>query len=173
MLASELQNSFRKASWFYRMVSHSLKGYYFIDHYLCLGDAKMKCAVDIQQSMYNNILEQFHTLHFCGNVCVLQVNSVPVDSRQEQHEMAQVLSEAFEVVRAELSSLPQSSPPSPSGGPAAGGSLCTVGCRPVGPVEPGTGRLASGEERTLALLEQYSELLLQAVEKRLDNKQLS
>uniref|UniRef100_A0A8C8F844 Mitogen-activated protein kinase binding protein 1 n=1 Tax=Oncorhynchus tshawytscha TaxID=74940 RepID=A0A8C8F844_ONCTS len=84
-----------------------------------------------------------------------------------------VLSEAFEVVRAELSSLPQSSPPSPSGGPAAGGSLCTVGCRPVGPVEPGTGRLASGEERTLALLEQYSELLLQAVEKRLDNKQLS
>uniref|UniRef100_A0A8C8F804 Uncharacterized protein n=1 Tax=Oncorhynchus tshawytscha TaxID=74940 RepID=A0A8C8F804_ONCTS len=90
-----------------------------------------------------------HTLLFCGNVghvCVLQVNSVPVDSRQEHHEMAQVLSEAFEVVRAELSSLPQSSPPSPSGGPA---------------------------ERTLALLEQYSELLLQAVEKRLDNKQLS
>uniref|UniRef100_A0A674F728 Mitogen-activated protein kinase binding protein 1 n=1 Tax=Salmo trutta TaxID=8032 RepID=A0A674F728_SALTR len=75
-------------------------------------------------------------LFFCGNVghvCVLQVNSVPVDSRQEQHEMAQVLSEAFEVVRAEL--------------------------RPA--------------ERTLALLEQYSELLLQAVEKRLDNKQLS
>uniref|UniRef100_A0A8C8BTT8 Mitogen-activated protein kinase binding protein 1 n=1 Tax=Oncorhynchus tshawytscha TaxID=74940 RepID=A0A8C8BTT8_ONCTS len=132
------------------MVSHSLKGYYFIDHYLCLGDAEMKCAVDIQQLMYNNILEQFHTLHLCGNVCVLQVNSVPVASRQEQHEMARVLSEAFEVVRAELSSLSQSSLPSPSGEPAAG-----------------------GEERTLALLEQYSELLLKAVEKRLDNNQVS
>uniref|UniRef100_A0AAZ3RGG6 Mitogen-activated protein kinase binding protein 1 n=1 Tax=Oncorhynchus tshawytscha TaxID=74940 RepID=A0AAZ3RGG6_ONCTS len=119
-------------------------------HYLCLGDAEMKCAVDIQQLMYNNILEQFHTLHLCGNVCVLQVNSVPVASRQEQHEMARVLSEAFEVVRAELSSLSQSSLPSPSGEPAAG-----------------------GEERTLALLEQYSELLLKAVEKRLDNNQVS
>uniref|UniRef100_A0A8C8BW98 Mitogen-activated protein kinase binding protein 1 n=1 Tax=Oncorhynchus tshawytscha TaxID=74940 RepID=A0A8C8BW98_ONCTS len=59
------------------------KSYYFIDHYLCLGDA-------------------------------------------------------FEVVRAELSSLSQS-----------------------------TGGSGSGEERTLALLEQYSELLLKAVEKRL------
>uniref|UniRef100_A0A4W5R4L5 Mitogen-activated protein kinase binding protein 1 n=1 Tax=Hucho hucho TaxID=62062 RepID=A0A4W5R4L5_9TELE len=117
VLASELQNSFRKASRFYRMV-----------------------------------------------------NSVPVASRQEQHEMARVLSEAFEVVRAELSSLPQSSPPSPPGEPAAGGSLCMLGCRPVG---PGTGGSGSGEERTLALLEQYSELLLKAVEKRLDNNQLS
>ncbi|XP_029568858.1 mitogen-activated protein kinase-binding protein 1 isoform X2 [Salmo trutta] len=117
VLASELQNSFRKASWFYRMV-----------------------------------------------------NSVPVASRQEQHEMARVLSEAFEVVRAELSSLPQSSPPSPSGEPAAGGSLCMLACRPVG---PGTGGSGSGEERTLALLEQYSELLLKAVEKRLDNNQVS
>ncbi|KAK6304673.1 hypothetical protein J4Q44_G00252590 [Coregonus suidteri] len=119
VLASELQNTFRKASQFYRMV-----------------------------------------------------NSVPVDSRQEHHEMAQVLSEAFEAVRAELSSLPQSSPPSPSGEPAAGGSLCTVGCRPVGPGTGGSGS-GSGEERTLALLEQYSELLLKAVEKRLDNNQLS
>uniref|UniRef100_A0A8C8EH61 Mitogen-activated protein kinase binding protein 1 n=1 Tax=Oncorhynchus tshawytscha TaxID=74940 RepID=A0A8C8EH61_ONCTS len=88
--------------------------YYFIDHYLCLGDAEMKCAVDIQQLMYNNILEQFHTLHLC--------------------------------------------------------SLCMLGCRPVG---PGTGGSGSGEERTLALLEQYSELLLKAVEKRLDNNQVS
>lgn len=83
--------------------------------------------------------------------------------------MARVLSEAFEVVRAELSSLPQSSP-SPSGEPAAGGSLCMLACRPVG---PGTGGSGSGEERTLALLEQYSELLLKAVEKRLDNNQVS
>uniref|UniRef100_A0A8C7R3Z6 Mitogen-activated protein kinase binding protein 1 n=1 Tax=Oncorhynchus mykiss TaxID=8022 RepID=A0A8C7R3Z6_ONCMY len=88
--------------------------YYFTDHHLCLGDAEMKCAVDIQQLMYNNILEQFHTLHLC--------------------------------------------------------SLCTLGCRPVG---PGTGGSGSGEERTLALLEQYSELLLKAVEKRLDNNQVS
>uniref|UniRef100_A0AAY5KW55 Mitogen-activated protein kinase binding protein 1 n=1 Tax=Esox lucius TaxID=8010 RepID=A0AAY5KW55_ESOLU len=66
-----------------------------------------------------------------------------------QH-MARVLSEAFEVVRSEL------------------GPLCALGCPPLG---PGTGESGSGEERTLALLEQYSELLLKAVEKRLDNKQ--
>ncbi|XP_034153235.1 mitogen-activated protein kinase-binding protein 1 isoform X2 [Esox lucius] len=96
------------------------------------------------------------------------VNRVPLDSSQEHHEMARVLSEAFEVVRSELGSLPQSTPPSPSGGPAAGGPLCALGCPPLG---PGTGESGSGEERTLALLEQYSELLLKAVEKRLDNKQ--
>ncbi|KAL0968950.1 hypothetical protein UPYG_G00220380 [Umbra pygmaea] len=115
VVASELQNTFRKASHFYRMV-----------------------------------------------------NRVPVDSSQEHHEMARVLSEAFEVVRAELSSLPQSSPPSPSG-PTAGGSVCALGCPPL---TSALGEPGSGEERTLALLEQYSELLLKAVEKRLDNKQL-
>uniref|UniRef100_A0A674BC98 Mitogen-activated protein kinase binding protein 1 n=1 Tax=Salmo trutta TaxID=8032 RepID=A0A674BC98_SALTR len=105
-----------------------------------------------------------------GLTAELMVSHSLKASRQEQHEMARVLSEAFEVVRAELSSLPQSSPPSPSGEPAAGGSLCMLACRPVG---PGTGGSGSGEERTLALLEQYSELLLKAVEKRLDNNQVS
>lgn len=73
--------------------------------------------------------------------------------------MARVLSEAFDAVRAELNSLPEGRnsarvPESPL-------PLCMLGSQ----AEPGV-----GEERTLALLEQYSQLLLQAVEKRLDNK---
>ena len=64
--------------------------------------------------------------------------------------MAQVLTEAFETVRAELNSLPCSN----------SSSLCMPGSRAVG----------IGEDRTLALLEQYSQLLLRAVEKRMDSK---
>ncbi|XP_046873401.1 mitogen-activated protein kinase-binding protein 1 [Hypomesus transpacificus] len=87
------------------------------------------------------------------------VNSVSAESNQEQGEMARVLSEAFDAVRAELNSLPEGRnsarvPESPL-------PLCMLGSQ----AEPGV-----GEERTLALLEQYSQLLLQAVEKRLDNK---
>ncbi|KAJ8399504.1 hypothetical protein AAFF_G00412160 [Aldrovandia affinis] len=73
----------------------------------------------------------------------------------ELREMAQVLSAAFVDVRADLDSLP---PSVLTGGTR--GTLCVPGCSEGGP----------GEERTLALLEQYSELLLKAVEKRLDNK---
>ncbi|XP_066525268.1 mitogen-activated protein kinase-binding protein 1 isoform X2 [Hoplias malabaricus] len=96
LVASELQNSFKKASHLYRMLSSSS------------------------------------------------------DSSQEQQEMAQVLTEAFEVVRTELNSLPCSS----------SSSLCVLGSRAVD----------IGEDRTLALLEQYSQLLLRAVEKRMDSK---
>uniref|UniRef100_A0A8B9L1T4 Mitogen-activated protein kinase binding protein 1 n=1 Tax=Astyanax mexicanus TaxID=7994 RepID=A0A8B9L1T4_ASTMX len=72
-------------------------------------------------------------------------------SSHEQQEMAQVLTEAFEMVRTELNSLPCSS---------NSGSLCMLGNR----------AMDMGEDRTLALLEQYSQLLLRAVEKRMDSK---
>uniref|UniRef100_A0AAY4BTV7 Mitogen-activated protein kinase-binding protein 1 n=1 Tax=Denticeps clupeoides TaxID=299321 RepID=A0AAY4BTV7_9TELE len=84
-----------------------------------------------------------------GNV----VSSCGPDSSQEQLEMAQVLAEAFESVWVELNSLP---PPYKSASTPAG-PLCILG-----------NRTSAGE--TLALLEQYSELLLRAVEKRLDSK---
>ncbi|KAI4882938.1 hypothetical protein NFI96_015614 [Prochilodus magdalenae] len=76
--------------------------------------------------------------------------SSSTDSTQEQQEMAQVLTEAFETVRTELNSLPCSN----------SSSLCMPGSRAAG----------IGEDRTLALLEQYSQLLLRAVEKRMDSK---
>lgn len=66
--------------------------------------------------------------------------------------MTQVLTEAFEAVQAELNSLPyytESRSNSTALSSGAGG---------------------VGEERTLALLEQYSQLLLRAVEKRMDSK---
>uniref|UniRef100_A0A8C8F6J5 Mitogen-activated protein kinase binding protein 1 n=1 Tax=Oncorhynchus tshawytscha TaxID=74940 RepID=A0A8C8F6J5_ONCTS len=138
------------------------------EQHLCLSLTGIRHLVETPTASTDSVLLDLWEV---VNECTLQEKIDIFGMYPERFK--KVLSEAFEVVRAELSSLPQSSPPSPSGGPAAGGSLCTVGCRPVGPVEPGTGRLASGEERTLALLEQYSELLLQAVEKRLDNKQLS
>ncbi|XP_035262391.1 mitogen-activated protein kinase-binding protein 1 isoform X1 [Anguilla anguilla] len=83
------------------------------------------------------------------------VSGAERESSEEQREMAQVLSAAFREVRAELDSL---SPSAPAG--AARGALCGLGGKEGG----------LGEDRTLALLEQYSELLLKAVEKRLDNK---
>lgn len=75
---------------------------------------------------------------------------------QEQQEMAQLLTEAFGSVRTELDSLP---PCSPTKGPGVA-ATCMLDNRPSG----------QGEERTLALLEQYSELLLKAVERRLDSR---
>ncbi|XP_015206199.2 mitogen-activated protein kinase-binding protein 1 isoform X1 [Lepisosteus oculatus] len=70
----------------------------------------------------------------------------------EQGEMAGILCEAFSAMRTELDSLPDRGRLDP-------GAVCVQ--RSGGGV---------GEERTLALLEQYSEMLLKAVEKRLDNK---
>ncbi|KAG5857176.1 hypothetical protein ANANG_G00016330 [Anguilla anguilla] len=78
------------------------------------------------------------------------VSGAERESSEEQREMAQVLSAAFREVRAELDSL---SPSAPAG--AARGALCGAGGKEGG----------LGEDRTLALLEQYSELLLKAVEK--------
>lgn len=87
------------------------------------------------------------------------VNSASAESNQEQREMTKVLSEAFEAVRVELNSLPEVG--AGASVPGSPGPLCMLGTRAAAGV---------GEERTLALLEQYSQLLLQAVEKRLDNK---
>uniref|UniRef100_A0A8C1GK07 Mitogen-activated protein kinase binding protein 1 n=1 Tax=Cyprinus carpio TaxID=7962 RepID=A0A8C1GK07_CYPCA len=74
----------------------------------------------------------------------------------EQQEMAHVLAEAFETMRDELNCLP---PCTPSRSP----STCTV--RTIANSDA-----TLGDDRTLALLEQYSRLLLSAVEKRMDNK---
>ncbi|XP_072555425.1 mitogen-activated protein kinase-binding protein 1 isoform X2 [Paramormyrops kingsleyae] len=84
------------------------------------------------------------------------VSSARMEPDQEQQEMAQLLTEAFGSVRTELDSLP---PCPPTKGPG-GAATCMLGNRPSG----------QGEERTLALLEQYSELLLKAVERRLDSR---
>uniref|UniRef100_A0A671MEZ5 Mitogen-activated protein kinase-binding protein 1-like n=1 Tax=Sinocyclocheilus anshuiensis TaxID=1608454 RepID=A0A671MEZ5_9TELE len=78
------------------------------------------------------------------------------DSSEEQQEMAHVLAEAFEAMRDELNCLP---PCTPSRSP----STCTV--RTIANSDA-----TLGDDRTLALLEQYSRLLLSAVEKRMDNK---
>ncbi|KAJ8353572.1 hypothetical protein SKAU_G00211390 [Synaphobranchus kaupii] len=83
------------------------------------------------------------------------VSGAKREPNAELQEMAQVLSVAFRDMRAELDSLPSSEP--------AGGARRA----PCG-LEGKEGGL--GEDRTLALLEQYSQLLLKAVEKRLDNK---
>uniref|UniRef100_A0A673MAK1 Mitogen-activated protein kinase binding protein 1 n=1 Tax=Sinocyclocheilus rhinocerous TaxID=307959 RepID=A0A673MAK1_9TELE len=80
----------------------------------------------------------------------------PPMSREEQQEMAHVLAEAFEAMRDELNCLP---PCTPSRSP----STCTV--RTIANSDA-----TLGDDRTLALLEQYSRLLLSAVEKRMDNK---
>lgn len=71
--------------------------------------------------------------------------------------MAQVLSEAFEAVQSELNSLPRCIESRSS---SSSSSACALG----------SGAGGVGEERTLALLEQYSKLLLRAVEKRMDSK---
>uniref|UniRef100_A0AAY4BTU6 Mitogen-activated protein kinase binding protein 1 n=1 Tax=Denticeps clupeoides TaxID=299321 RepID=A0AAY4BTU6_9TELE len=89
----------------------------------------------------------------CSTSSVCSAPCPSINSSQEQLEMAQVLAEAFESVWVELNSLP---PPYKSASTPAG-PLCILG-----------NRTSAGE--TLALLEQYSELLLRAVEKRLDSK---
>ncbi|KAK0133795.1 Mitogen-activated protein kinase-binding protein 1 [Merluccius polli] len=74
---------------------------------------------------------------------------------EDQEEMRQVLSEALGTARAKLEALPCQ--PSPAGG---GGT----------PERPLVGPRGEGDPAALALLEQYSELLLKSVEKRLDGK---
>ncbi|KAF4084126.1 hypothetical protein AMELA_G00125290 [Ameiurus melas] len=78
--------------------------------------------------------------------------SSSTDQKREHQEMTQVLSEAFERVQAELNSLPHYIESRSS----SSSSVCVLG--------------GVGEEQTLALLEQYSQLLLRAVEKRMDGK---
>ncbi|XP_056152267.1 mitogen-activated protein kinase-binding protein 1 [Lampris incognitus] len=88
------------------------------------------------------------------------LNSPSPGSSPEQQEMARLLSEVFHIVKVELNSLPLSEPDCQAAKPA--GPPCMLG--------NGVSRGGAGEERTLALLEEYSQLLLQAVEKRLDHK---
>ncbi|XP_067223200.1 mitogen-activated protein kinase-binding protein 1 isoform X3 [Chanodichthys erythropterus] len=78
------------------------------------------------------------------------------NSSEEQREMICVLAEAFQAMRDELNCLPPCTPSRPP-------STCTV------PVLANS-NATLGDDRTLALLEQYSKLLLSAVEKRMDNK---
>ncbi|TSO25185.1 Mitogen-activated protein kinase-binding protein 1 [Bagarius yarrelli] len=80
--------------------------------------------------------------------------SKSTEQSQEHQEMAHVLTEAFDAVQIELNSLPRYVR-SRSG--SSSSSPCVLGS-------------GVGEEQTLALLEQYSQLLLRAVEKRMDNK---
>ncbi|XP_056150161.1 mitogen-activated protein kinase-binding protein 1-like [Lampris incognitus] len=72
------------------------------------------------------------------------------DPSEEEWEMRRVLSEALGVVKADLDSLP---------------------CPTFHPTRTGGDVAVKGEgEKTLALLEQYSELLLKSVAKKLDSK---
>lgn len=82
--------------------------------------------------------------------------SSSTEQRQKQQEMTGVLTEAFEAVQAELNSLPHYT----EGRSSSSSSVCALG----------SGEGGVGEERTLALLEQYSQLLLRAVEKKMDSK---
>ncbi|XP_056333676.1 mitogen-activated protein kinase-binding protein 1 isoform X2 [Danio aesculapii] len=82
--------------------------------------------------------------------------SSSTDSSEEQQEMSRVLSEAFEAMRDELNCLPPYTPPK---SPSANAVHTLANSEPT-----------LGDDRTLALLEQYSKLLLSAVEKRMDNK---
>lgn len=72
--------------------------------------------------------------------------------------MAQVLTEAFDAVQTGLNSLPRSVESHSDS--SSSSSACVLG----------SGAGVVSEERTLALLEQYSQLLLRAVEKKIDNK---
>lgn len=78
------------------------------------------------------------------------------DSGEERREMTRVLAKAFEAMRAELNSLP---PCAPSGSASTDHTYAS-----------GNRDSTLGDDRTLALLEQYSKLLLNAVEKRMDDK---
>ena len=81
---------------------------------------------------------------------VLQWHGHDQQPTADQHKMGSVLSETLLTVKAELDSLPQPS----------------SGCEGL-QVDLG----AKGEgEKALALLEQYAELLVKSVERRLDTK---
>uniref|UniRef100_UPI00398E330F mitogen-activated protein kinase-binding protein 1 n=1 Tax=Pristiophorus japonicus TaxID=55135 RepID=UPI00398E330F len=89
------------------------------------------------------------------------------DPSDESCQIAAVLSETFSSVRKELDCLHH---------PGAGPGLSPQGLgQPTSASDPGGNhparRQAFEDEKTLALLEQYSELLLQAVERRMDHKQ--
>lgn len=90
--------------------------------------------------------------HLSLSLSLLQVSGSSLnDSAPDQRQMAVVLSEAFQAMRAELNCLPLGAP-----------SMLGV----EGGLE------GVGEVKTAALLEEYSLLLLQAVHRRLNTQQL-
>ncbi|XP_075470430.1 mitogen-activated protein kinase-binding protein 1 isoform X2 [Ascaphus truei] len=92
-------------------------------------------------------------------------------TNEERYKIAGLLAETFGMVKRELDTLKdgegepgtEESRREENGGEMAG--LPVAGSSPMG---SGTRHL--GEDKTLALLQQYSELLLQAVERRMDKK---
>lgn len=82
----------------------------------------------------------------CVRVRALQVRSCGGNVGLDQKEMERVLMEALFMARSELEAVP-------------GLNLAS-----------GLTVFSEGEEKTMALLEQYSQLLLQSVEKRLEHK---
>nr|XP_057946593.1 mitogen-activated protein kinase-binding protein 1-like [Doryrhamphus excisus] len=103
-------------------------------------DADQPMSVEACRALTNEMLSCFkRAAHLYRKVS----SSRSEDATPERGHMVQLLSEAFQDMRAELQSLPL--------GAAGGGRLLEV----------------VGQERTTALLEEYSHLLLQAVHRKL------
>lgn len=85
----------------------------------------------------------------CFSLACFPLHQVLQQPSQDQNEMSSILSETLLTVRAELDSLPQTSSQR---------------------VEPEVRGEGTDGEKTLALLEQYAELLLKSVERKLDSK---
>ncbi|XP_067312021.1 mitogen-activated protein kinase-binding protein 1 isoform X1 [Pseudorasbora parva] len=108
-------------------------------------------SVDSCRLVANELQSSFKRASF-----LYKMLSNSTNSSEEQQEMTRVLAEAFQAMRDELNCLPPCTPSRPP-------STCTV------PMLANS-NATLGDDRTLALLEQYSKLLLSAVEKRMDNK---
>ncbi|XP_068194880.1 mitogen-activated protein kinase-binding protein 1 isoform X2 [Antennarius striatus] len=107
------------------------------------GDSDQPISVETCRALTNELQSCFkRATHLYRKVSAFS----PDGSSSDQHQMAAVLSEAFQAMRAELDSLPLDAP-----------SLLGV--------EGGLGGM--GEAKTAALLEEYSLLLLQAVQRKL------
>ncbi|XDV42859.1 hypothetical protein PO909_011451, partial [Leuciscus waleckii] len=114
-------------------------------------DSDTSLSVDSCRLVANELQSSFKRASY-----LYKMLSNSTNSSEEQQEMTHVLAEAFQAMRDELNCLP---PCTPSRQP----STCTVSML-------ANSNATLGDDRTLALLEQYSKLLLSAVEKRMDNK---
>ncbi|XP_067312025.1 mitogen-activated protein kinase-binding protein 1 isoform X5 [Pseudorasbora parva] len=114
-------------------------------------DSDTSLSVDSCRLVANELQSSFKRASF-----LYKMLSNSTNSSEEQQEMTRVLAEAFQAMRDELNCLPPCTPSRPP-------STCTV------PMLANS-NATLGDDRTLALLEQYSKLLLSAVEKRMDNK---
>ncbi|KAK2826845.1 hypothetical protein Q5P01_021059 [Channa striata] len=107
------------------------------------GEADQPISVETCRTLTNELQSCFkRATHLYRKVS----GSLPDNTAPDQRQMAVVLAEAFQAIRAELDSLPLSAP-------------SVVG-------EGGLGGV--GEVKTAALLEEYSLLLLQAVHRRIN-----